>query len=263
MDRSRQQHGPQYPQEFIDRLQLVWGAGFLSPGGPEEVARIVEGLALRDKAVLDLGCGVGGPAIVLARRFGARVTCLDVEETLIENARRNAAAAGVSGQIDFVLARPGPLPFAPARFDVVFSKEAMLHIPDKAALFADLLRVLVPGGWLAASDWLKGEEAENDPGYQRYIAQGHLSYRMATAAQSEAQLRAAGFADVRSLDRHEWYAPRALQELRDIEGPLREELIAVSGRETYEKWLSARRGSAAAFNSGGLRPVHLRARKPG
>ena len=60
-----------YTDEFIARLQLVWGPGFLSPGGPQEVGEIVKRLGLGDRRVLDIGCGTGGPAIVLARDFGA------------------------------------------------------------------------------------------------------------------------------------------------------------------------------------------------
>ena len=253
---------PQYPEEFIDRLHLVWGPGFLSPGGPEEVARIVKGLTLSGKRVLDIGCGAAGPAIVLARDYGAHMVCLDVEEALIERARANAKAAGVAAQIEFHLVDPGPLPFDDKSFDVVFSKEAMLHIPDKAALFADVLRVLKPGGHFAASDWLKGEDAENDPGYQRYMADGHLNYKMATAQETEAVMSKAGFVDVSTLDRHKWYGPMARQELADIEGPLRDRLISVSGQQLYDGWLSSRRGSAAAFSSGGLRPTHLHGSKP-
>ncbi|MGR3291527.1 MAG: class I SAM-dependent methyltransferase [Paracoccaceae bacterium] len=253
----------QYPDEFIDRLHLVWGPGFLSPGGAEEVAKIVGDLDLAGKRVLDIGCGSGGPAIVLARDYGASLVCIDIEPQLIERARANAASAGVAEQIEFQLVQPGPLPFAEAEFDGVFSKEALLHIPDKAALFRDVLRVLTPGGFFAASDWLKGEDAENDAGYQRYISEGHLSYNMATAAEAEAAMKSAGFSQVYTVDRHLWYAPLARQELADIAGPLREKLIAVSNRDVYEKWLSARRGSAAAFSSGGLRPTHLHGVRPG
>jgi cyclopropane fatty-acyl-phospholipid synthase-like methyltransferase len=252
----------QYPDEFIDRLHLVWGPGFLSPGGPQEVAKIVRGLDLAGKRVLDIGCGSGGPAIVLARDFGAQMVCLDVEKALIDRARANVQAAGATDQIEFHLAEPGPLPFGANEFDGVFSKEAMLHITDKSALFTDVLCVLKPGGFFAASDWLKGENAEDDPGYQRYMADGHLSYNMATAAETEAAMRKAGFSDVHTLDRHEWYGPMARQELADIQGPLRAQLIEVSDQDTYDKWVSSRHGSAAAFSSGGLRPTHLHGAKP-
>ncbi len=252
----------QYPDEFIDRLHLVWGPGFLSPGGPEEVARIVDGLDLNGKRVLDIGCGTCGPAIVLARDFGARVDCLDVEAALIERARRNAAAAGVADRITFHLVEPGPLTFDDASFDVVFSKDAMLHIPDKSALFADVFRVLVPGGVFAASDWLAGENAQDDPGFRRYLKEGHLDLNMATAAQTEIALQGAGFQSVYTVDRQAWYAPMAAQELADIQGPLRDAILEVTDQETYDQWVNARHGSSAAFASGGLRPTHLHGVRP-
>ncbi len=45
---------------MIGMLEYVWGDGWLSPGGPEEIGRLLEGIDLRDKSVLDIGCGVGG-----------------------------------------------------------------------------------------------------------------------------------------------------------------------------------------------------------
>ncbi len=62
--------------------------------------------------MLDIGCGTGGPAIVLAHDMGARVVGIDVEPQLIEHARRHADQAGVGDRIDFRLVDPGPLPFA-------------------------------------------------------------------------------------------------------------------------------------------------------
>ena len=48
---------PSYPPEFIDKLELLWGIGFLSPGGPDEVKEILRDITVRDKMVLDIGCG--------------------------------------------------------------------------------------------------------------------------------------------------------------------------------------------------------------
>ena len=252
----------QYPEEFIDRLHLVWGPGFLSPGGPEEVARIVAGLDLAGKRVLDIGCGTGGPAIVLARDFGANMVCVDVEKQLLARAKRNAAKVGASERIEIQLVSPGPLPFDDRVFDVVFSKDSLLHIPDKHALFADVFRVLVPGGVFAASDWLAGENADNDPAYQRYVQEGHLIFSMATTQQTEDALRAAGFCEVSSEDRHYWYAAICAQEVAAIAGRLRGDITAVSSVEIYENWLSVRRALAAAVASGGLCPTHLHGIRP-
>ncbi len=252
----------QYPDEFIDRLHLVWGTGFLSPGGAEEVAEIVKGLDLGDATVLDIGCGTGGPAMVLAREKGARVTGIDVEPQLVERRRRLAAAAGLAERIDFRLVEPGPLPFDAESFDAVFSKDSLLHIPDKQALYREVLRVLKPGGVFAASDWLAGEGAADDAALRRYIELIGLDFTMATAAETAAAMRNAGFADVATVDRNAWYAEVSAEEVAAIEGPLRDQVIAVSSEAIYERWLSARRALAEAVAHGALRPTHLRGRKP-
>ena len=50
----------EYTDEFITKLQIAFGKGFLSPGGMEEIAKIVEGIDMSGKEVLDIGVGIGG-----------------------------------------------------------------------------------------------------------------------------------------------------------------------------------------------------------
>jgi SAM-dependent methyltransferase len=252
----------QYPDEFIDRLHLVWGMGFLSPGGREEVAAIVKGLDLAGVQLLDIGCGTGGPAQVLARDHGAKVTGIDVEPQLIERARRLAGEARLGEGVMFRLVEPGPLPFSDAGFDAVFSKDALLHIPDKQALYREVLRVLKPGGVFAASDWLAGEDAADDAALRLYIEMIGLEFTMATAEETAAAMRDAGFEGVSTFDRQPWYATVSAQEVAAIEGPLRAEIIAVSSAAIYERWLGARRALAEAVGRGALRPTHLRGYRP-
>jgi len=252
----------QYPDEFIDRLHLVWGTGFLSPGGPEEVAAIVKGLELAGLEMLDIGCGTGGPAQVLARETGAKVTGIDVEPQLIERARRLAGEADLAEGVTFRLVEPGPLPFANAAFDAVFSKDALLHIPDKQALYREVLRVLKPGGVFAASDWLAGTGAADDAALRRYTEMIGLDFTMATAQETAAAMRDAGFEGVSTVDRQPWYATVSAQEVAAIEGRLRGEIIAVSSPAIYARWLDARRALAEAVGRGALRPTHLRGYRP-
>lgn len=251
-----------YPDEVMERLQLLWGQGFMSPGGPAEVRAIVAGLDLNGKAVLDIGCGTGGPAIILARELGARVTAVDIEAQVLDRARRHAAEAGVAAQIDFRLVNPGPLPFADASFDLIFSKDALIHVPDKQALYHDVLRLLRVGGRFAASDWLSGEGAMDDPNFQELI-KDEMDFAMATAGETIAAMRRAGFADVSAIDRNEWYAELSAQEVRDIEGPLRARAVEILGEGPFEDWLAFRKVMAACAGSGSLRPTHLRAQRPG
>src|SRR3546814_6694810 len=77
------------------------------------------------------------PYTPLVRSYkGARVTAVDIEPQLLERGRRFAEKAGVADRVDFRLVEPGPLPFAAGRFDAVFSKDALIHIPDKPGLYA-------------------------------------------------------------------------------------------------------------------------------
>src|SRR3546814_6536602 len=73
-------------------------------------------------------------------------------------------------------------------------------------LSAEVLRVLRPGGALAASDWLAGEGALDDPAFRRYVDLGHLKFTMATAEETAAIMRESGFAEVVTRDRNAWYA---------------------------------------------------------
>jgi|GEM_PF-5550472 len=97
---------------------------------------------------------------------------------------------------------------------------------------------------------------------QRYLVQSHLSFAMATAAETAEAMRAAGFEGVETRDRNAWYAGVAAGEVAAIDGPLRDQIIAVSSPETYASWREVRRLLAEATQSGGLRPTHLRGRRP-
>jgi phosphoethanolamine N-methyltransferase len=132
---AQQEHHDEYDDTLIAMLELIWGEGFLSPGGPEAVREIVKGLDLAGKSVLDIGCGLGGVDMILAREYGAKVIGLDVEQALIDRARDRVARAGLSDQVEARLCQPGPLPFESASIDVVFgstSKTSTRYSPRRS-----------------------------------------------------------------------------------------------------------------------------------
>ena len=86
----------EYDDGFVAGLEWVWGEGFLSPGGPGEIAAVVEGLDLSGKRILDIGCGLGGADVVLVRDLQAgHVVGIDIEKPLITRARQIVAGAGL------------------------------------------------------------------------------------------------------------------------------------------------------------------------
>lgn len=254
-----------YPDHFVDRLEILWGEGFLSPGGPKEVCAIASGIDLAGKSVLDIGCGTGGVDFILAEQLGAaRVVAIDVEPALLDRARSRLASKHpeLARTVEFQLVSPGPLDWPTATFDVVFSKDALIHIPDKAAMYAEILRVLKPGGVFAASDWLGGTNINTSAEWERFSTLVHIDFAMATANEVEAMLRDVGFINVTSVDRNTWYSEVTKQEVRDLEGPLRGRLLKAVGEDLYVSWLDVRRALRDSVHVGALRPTHLRAFKP-
>lgn len=253
---------PDYSDDFIDRLEALWGDGFLSPGGASEVEKILDDCDLEDKSVLDIGCGTGGVEVLLTTKLDAsHVTAIDVEPSMIARTRQRVTDAGLADRVEVRLVDPGSLDFPDEAFDVVFSKDSMVHIPDKSALFLEVLRVLRPDGVFAASDWLVGEQAATCLAWEHFKMLAHLRFHFATARETEAAMREAGFQRVSSVDRNAWYAPVTRHEVEQLEGPLKERIIEVSDEQTYQHWLTVRRALRDAVSAGALRPTHLRGYK--
>jgi phosphoethanolamine N-methyltransferase len=252
-----------YPPRMIAMLEAIWGEGFLSPGGPEEVARVIGSHDLTGKSVLDIGCGAGGIDVALVRNHGAGyVTGLDVEDPVLDHARALIAREGLEGRIGLVKVVPGPFPFPPACFDVVFSKDSIIHIPDKAALMAEVFRVLRPGGWFLASDWLIGTD-EVSPMMADYIASEGLDFGMATPARYLAAMAAAGFVDGTTSSRNAWYRVRARDELERLKGDVGAAAAQVVGQDFVDHNIGIWTKIIPVLESGEHCPTHLSARKPG
>jgi SAM-dependent methyltransferase len=97
--------------------------------------------------VLEVGSGSGGPAVYLAERRRCRVTGVDINEHGVRNATELARARGLADRTEFrAVDASRPLPYPEGSFDAVVSNDAMCHLPDRAAVLGDWLRVLRPGG---------------------------------------------------------------------------------------------------------------------
>ena len=253
----------QYAKAFSDALQFMWGKGFLSPGGAEEVREMLEGHDLRGSIVLDIGSGVGGVDVLLVREHGAgEVVGIDVEPRLIEEARAHVREEGLEDRIRFDLVEPGPLTYADESFDFVFSKDAMVHVPDKAALYAEIMRVLKPGGFFIAADWLWADGAETSPAVVTWLSKGPLKFAFTTLPQSEAALHMAGFDSVSITDCRAGLQVSNRGEIEALEGPTMQQLAAAVGEEMARSRLAGARGRQGALDSGDLIPSHLSGRKP-
>jgi ubiquinone/menaquinone biosynthesis C-methylase UbiE len=254
----------QYAKAFTDALQFMWGEGFLSPGGPEEVAEMIGGLDISSWRVLDIGSGLGGVDILLAERHRAgEVIGIDVESQLVEAAAELATAKRVSDRVKFMLVEPGPLPFPDASFDLVFSKDAIVHIDDKQLLFSEVLRVLKPGGHFVAADWLWAVGAAQSQVVQAWLSRGPLSFVFTTVAEARHALQRGGFAEVEVTDCRLSLQASNRKEVAALEGPAFGKLAAIVGEDMAERRLYSAKGRQSALDSCDLIPSHMRGRKPG
>ena len=252
-----------YHSQMISFLEELWGDGFLSPGGADEVSKVLEGVNIKDRIVLDIGSGSGACSLLLANNYLAKkVVGIDVELPVCEAAQARILAAGSSEKVSIELVSPGVLPFENSTYDVVFSKDSIIHIPDKSALATDVFRVLKPGGQFAASDWLISHGGKPSPEMSEYIKAEGLDFAMASPGEYQKALVAAGFVEIELVNRNPWYSKIAANELEWLKGPYRKDLSERHGKEFIDHQVEIWTKLVGVLISGEHCPHHIRAKKP-
>jgi sarcosine/dimethylglycine N-methyltransferase len=140
--------------------------------------------------VLDIGCGFGGTLRTLAR-MGCTAAGIDVSGNCIRHARAAAEEAGLGGNIEIDAGDFHDIDSEPDSWDAVICQEAIIHSPECQKVFAEVFRVLRPGGVFAFSDALAGEAADASivaAAFARIAASSG-----ATVSEYEDMARAAGF----------------------------------------------------------------------
>jgi len=174
------------------------------------------------KTLVDLGCGVGGPARSIAGFSGCNVIGINNNDYQIKVARKHNARVGLDKQIDFLKCDFMHIPKPDGYFDGAYAVEALCHSPDRPALFKEIHRVIKPGGYFAAYDWVMTDKyEENNPHHvhlREALEWGNGLPRLTTVTDTIRALEAAGFqivetfdtlADTHNSTQIAWYAPLA------------------------------------------------------
>lgn len=106
--------------------------------------------------VIDIGCGIGGPARYVAALTGAHVSGIDLTAEFVDTAARLAEMTGLSGNTAFRQGDALNLPYADAAFDAGYTQNVSMSVPDKARFFAEAFRVLKPGARFVAGEVAQG-----------------------------------------------------------------------------------------------------------
>jgi arsenite methyltransferase len=157
--------GPVYAAEFLgyDTRELAslppeCTASFAGVSNPLAIGPIQSG-----ETVVDIGCGAGMDLLLAARRVGpeGRAIGVDMTDSMIERARSSAAAAGLK-QVEVRKGDATAMPVASGSVDVLISNGVLNLVPEKELGFAEIVRILKPGGRLYLGDIaLDAELSEN------------------------------------------------------------------------------------------------------
>ncbi|WP_069170081.1 methyltransferase domain-containing protein [Streptomyces griseus] len=203
-------------------------------------------------SVLDIGCGVGKPALQLVAARKTHVTGIDVSDVEVEQATERAARAGRSELATFRNADVMELPFGDDSFDGAWAVESLLHVPDRSRALAETARVLRPGGRLVIADTVErppvGPEARAV--LDEICAAYHVS-AYATADEYSGLLTASGFVDIDIRDISDKVA-RTGMIMADAVEARREELARIDGPEPVDQYIGLMRRAAASPDIGYL-----------
>jgi ubiquinone/menaquinone biosynthesis C-methylase UbiE len=141
--------------------------------------------------LIDIGSGLGGPARYLAPECGCRVVGIDLTADFVAAALELTRRAGLSDKVDFRQGSALDLPFPDESFDLAWSQNVAMNIGDRARLYAEMRRVLKPGGRAALQDVAQGPGGA--PYYPLMWADTPQTSFLFTPEETRAQIAAAGF----------------------------------------------------------------------
>ena len=208
--------------------------------------------------LLDIGCGIGGPARWIAAHSSCRVSGIDLTDAFCEAANALTQATGQMNEVDVQQASATALPFKDGTFDRVYSQNVVMNIADKARFYSEAFRVLKPGGFAAFSNLAQGPNGP--PEYPVPWAQSAATSFLSTPARTEIDLRAAGFEIVSFRD--------TSAEVVAAQGVFRKKIEAEGmpkfGVQTFmgDRFLQYQMNSGRGLREGRLAMVEALVRKP-
>ncbi|WP_329011157.1 methyltransferase domain-containing protein [Micromonospora rifamycinica] len=237
---------------FADLLDRLWGEnlhhGYWNDASEdvsvdEAADRLTDRLAglltiESGDRLLDLGCGIGEPAMRLAAAHKIEVVGVSISRRQVERANDRAVAAGLADRLSFQLADAMDLPFPDGSFDLVWALESLHHMPDRGHVLAQAARVLRPGGRVAIGDFILLPSADGyEAGAARVAEAGKGVLSVISIDDYLSLIRAAGLEpgpteDVSRYTRPSW------NKAAERFAALREQAVPHIGAEQFDLTLS-------------------------
>jgi len=184
----------------------------LSTGGFETTKEVVPLLELKQgDRILDVGCGLGGHDFYMAEKYGAIIDAIDLSKNMMSVALDHfRKKPHLEGKIKFRICDVTDTVFPENYYDVIYSRDALLHISDKDRLFDKFFKWLKPGGRLVFTDYCRGEVQHSEE-FKKYIAK--RGYHLLVVKQYEELLKRIGLKNIKVEDRHGRFVEALQREL--------------------------------------------------
>lgn len=249
----RAAHGPDAPvtPAALAPMDHFHGRGAAATG---ELAALLD--PQPDERILDIGCGIGGPARWIAAKYGCRVTGVDLTPEFCEAARALTDACGMADRVTILEGSATDLPLPDAAFDRAYSHNVVMNIADKPRFYREAWRVLRPGGVLALANVCAG--AGGAPYYPQPWATTSATSFLTTIDETRRDLAAAEFEILSFRETSETASPMPAA----APGSMSRSHVGIEvvmGERIHEM----RRNGARSYREGRLATIVALVRKPG
>ena len=251
-----------YDQLNIDTMEMVYGKGYLSAGGDEEVISVFDQIDIANCRVLDIGCGLGGAATAIAQQLNpGEVVGFDIDEMVLSRAQSLVEQKNLGDMVSLIKGEPGPLPFADNEFDVIYVTAVSCHMKDLSAFFAEVFRVLSKGGWIVGSEWMIRENNQAFRNFDHLLQQRGLNFYFVSAAEFTTALNRAGFSTISLHDRTDAFTEFSHHGRDRVMAELKPALLSSLGSAGYQDFLHWTEVRYSGLANGGLLQQHFRGQK--
>jgi ubiquinone/menaquinone biosynthesis C-methylase UbiE len=208
--------------------------------------------------IIDIGCGLGGPARYLAKRFQCKVSGVDLTLPFVEAANKLTRLLRMEDQVVVSHGDGNELPYPDTTFDGAISQHVTMNVSDRGRYFAEAYRVLKPGAFFAVTE--HGLGPKGNPQYPLpWSADGSGAF-LVTPAESRACLKRAGFTDIAVEDTGPKYVSAYKVAIEKLESgtmpPLGIHIL--QGRNALDN----ARNAARNIEEGRTHPIMVICRKP-